>query len=194
MGDVLKVRNPQAHGCAILGSQENVGSNDSRGNLESAVPVINDPVFRSRKARWATTVLGGVLFAQGTGKLLDPGGYIAALEPFAVISDSLLWPVSLWPLGVLWLGTELVSGFGLLVAGLALAPPKRFARISAGLAVAVTAAYLLMTGQAYVRGLEIENCTCFGVYLAQRLSGFVLVQDIYMIVYATWQQRRIRIW
>ena len=60
--------------------------------------------------------------------------------------------------------------------------------------VAVTAAYLLMTGQAYVRGLEIENCTCFGVYLAQRLSGFVLVQDIYMIVYATWQQRRIRIW
>ena len=151
--------------------------------------MINDPAFRSKKARWATTVLGGVLFAEGFGKLLDPGGYVAALEPFAVIYDSLLWP-----LGVLWLSVELVSGLGLLVAGLALAPPKRFARISAGLAVAVTAAYLLMTGQAYLRGLEIENCTCFGVYLAQRLSWFVLVQDIYMIFYATWQQRRIRLW
>ncbi len=156
-------------------------------SLNEAVSMINDPAFRSRKARWATTVLGAVLFAQGTGKLLDPGGYVAALEPFAVVPESLLWPV-----GVVWLAAELVSGIGLLVAGLSMAPPRAFARVSAVLAVAVTVAYLLMTGQAYLRGLEIENCTCFGVYLAQRLGLFVLVQDIYMISYAIWQQRRVR--
>jgi len=38
--------------------------------------------------------------------------------------------------------------------------------------------------QGYLRGLTIDNCGCFGVYLSQRLSWFVLAQDALLLVYA----------
>ncbi len=38
--------------------------------------------------------------------------------------------------------------------------------------------------QAYLRGLPLDNCGCFGVYLTQRLSLFVLAQDALLLVYA----------
>lgn len=50
-----------------------------------------------------------------------------------------------------------------------------------------TAVSLVWAGlgvQAYARGLVVANCGCFGVYLAQRLSWFVLAQDALLLVYA----------
>ncbi|WP_406175876.1 hypothetical protein [Streptomyces sp. NBC_00996] len=41
-----------------------------------------------------------------------------------------------------------------------------------------------MRWQAYVRGLTVADCGCFGVYLTQRLGWFVLLQDVLMLVYA----------
>jgi hypothetical protein len=38
--------------------------------------------------------------------------------------------------------------------------------------------------QAYLRGLAVGNCGCFGVYLTQRLSLFVLAQDALLLLYA----------
>ncbi len=38
--------------------------------------------------------------------------------------------------------------------------------------------------QAYLRGIEVANFGCFGVYLSQRLSAFVLAQDVLLLVYA----------
>jgi hypothetical protein len=38
--------------------------------------------------------------------------------------------------------------------------------------------------KAYVRGLPVDNCGCFGVYLTQRLSLFVLAQDALLLLYA----------
>jgi hypothetical protein len=148
-----------------------------------------DPAFGSRKARWATTVLGAVFLAEGLGKLADLTGYVAALAPFSLFDESLLGPV-----GVTWMVAELASGAGLLIAGLGTNPPRGVIRFAAGLGLIVTLSYMVMTGQAYLRGLEIANCTCFGVYLPQRLSLFVLFQDAYMIGYAVWQFRRVRTW
>jgi len=39
-------------------------------------------------------------------------------------------------------------------------------------------------GQAYLHGLSVANCGCFGVYLAQRLSWLILAQDALLLVYA----------
>ena len=163
----------------LLLTQTGLTRSDSEEN------VVHSP--GSRKARWATTLLGAIIFSQGVGKLLDPPGYFAALEPFALFADTVLPP-----LGLLWMVVELLGGAGLLVAGWTRDPQAPLAKFAAGLAVAVTLSYLLMAGQAYLRGLEIENCTCFGVYLTQRLSGFVLLQDVYMLAYASWQWGTIR--
>ena len=38
--------------------------------------------------------------------------------------------------------------------------------------------------QAWLRGLEVPNCGCFGVYLTQRLSAAVLAQDGLTLLYA----------
>ncbi|MFI2369271.1 hypothetical protein [Streptomyces sp. NPDC018833] len=45
-------------------------------------------------------------------------------------------------------------------------------------------AWSLLAVQAYARGLTVANCGCFGVYLTQRLSWFVLAQDALMLCYA----------
>lgn len=45
---------------------------------------------------------------------------------------------------------------------------------------------LLWTGlglQGVLRGLEVANCGCFGAYLVQRLSWFVLAQDALLLGY-----------
>jgi hypothetical protein len=45
---------------------------------------------------------------------------------------------------------------------------------------------LLWTGlglQGVLRGLEVDNCGCFGLYLTQRLSWFVLAQDGLLLLY-----------
>jgi uncharacterized membrane protein YphA (DoxX/SURF4 family) len=131
------------------------------------------------RMKWARIILGVVLLAMGAGKLADVGGYAAALSTFRVIPDGALHVVA-----IAWLCAELAAG-ALLVAGV------RTARIGAPLAVCVNVAYAALTTQAYVRHLRVDNCTCFGVHLAQRLSWFVLVQDAYMIFLSLWVLRAV---
>lgn len=143
----------------------------------------------SRAKRWAVTLLGALLLAQGLGKALDLTGYAAALQSFDALPAALLWPVAL-----LWTTVELLSGAGLLATGLRLDPPRRASRGAAALGVAIAIGYALLTSQAYLRGLDVANCTCFGVYLAQRLSWFVLLQDAYMLIYSGWVLRKTAAW
>lgn len=49
---------------------------------------------------------------------------------------------------------------------------------------AVSVVWSLLAVQAYARGLAVANCGCFGVYLAQRLSWFVLLQGALTLLYA----------
>ncbi|MFF4500438.1 MauE/DoxX family redox-associated membrane protein [Streptomyces sp. NPDC001401] len=49
---------------------------------------------------------------------------------------------------------------------------------------AVSLVWSALAVQAYVRGLTVTNCGCFGVYLTQRLTWFVLVQDALTLLYA----------
>ena len=46
--------------------------------------------------------------------------------------------------------------------------------------------------RAYLRGLAVDNCGCFGLYLSQRLSWFVLLQDALLLVYAALMIRSAR--
>jgi len=121
---------------------------------------------------WARRILAVVLLAMGAGKLLDPSGYAHALAAFRVIPVAALTAVA-WS----WLACELAAGALLLIGGRA----ARIGVAGAILALAINVAYAVMTTQAYARHLSIDNCTCFGVHLRQRLSWFVLAQDAYMI-------------
>jgi hypothetical protein len=76
-----------------------------------------------------------------------------------------------------WLVAELVAG-ALLLA--------KKGRAGGVLALVINVAYAALTTQAYARHLAIDNCTCFGVHLRQRLSWFVLAQDAYMIAFSAY--------
>jgi hypothetical protein len=49
---------------------------------------------------------------------------------------------------------------------------------------AVSLVWSALAAQAYNRGLAVDNCGCFGSYLTQRLTWFVLLQDALTLVYA----------
>ncbi len=137
----------------------------------------------SRKARWALTVYGLVFLAQGLGKALDPDGYLAALAAFRVLEPEALWPPSL---GLLWTVLELLAGVAMLYGGLARAPAKQLALGGIMLALGLSCAYFSLDVGAFARHLPIQNCTCFGSYLPQRLSWLVVAQETAVIALLTW--------
>lgn len=129
---------------------------------------------------WARRILGLLLLAMGLGKLSDVAGYAHALAAFRVIPVAALAAVA-WA----WLAAELASG-ALLLAGERALAGGRAAIAGAVGAIVINLAYAAMTTQAFVRHLSIDNCTCFGVHLRQRLSWFVLAQDAYMIAFSAY--------
>ena len=129
-----------------------------------------------------TLFLGVLLVAQGAGKFGDWGGYLSALSAFAFFPDDGIYDVAtVWAIG------ELVAG-SLLVAGIVgTSPEPRIRMMGALSAMTVACAYLLLITQAYLRDLPILNCTCFGTYLSQPLSPFVLVQDLFVLFWSGWE-------
>ncbi len=143
----------------------------------------------SFSTRASITLLGLLLFAQGSGKLLDPEGYVDALAAFRVFPSS--W---LWSLAVLWLLAELTAGVLLVIAGWSREPLRKLALAGAWLALFISLAYLTLMSSAWSRDLHIANCTCFGGFLAQRLSGWVFLQEASMISWCLWQLVQISRW
>ncbi|MBA2536909.1 MAG: hypothetical protein H0V20_05675 [Actinobacteria bacterium] len=78
-------------------------------------------------------------------------------------------------------GAEIVAAVGLLASASVPRPIARAAGLS-GLLVAVM--WTALAAQAFARGLELDNCGCFGAYLAQPLRWWVLIEDAYMLVLA----------
>ncbi|MGP3974814.1 MauE/DoxX family redox-associated membrane protein [Streptomyces sp. 8N114] len=83
---------------------------------------------------------------------------------------------------------------GELVCGLwFLARPRSRALAPVWVFVAVSLVWSALTAQAYARELVVANCGCFGVYLTQRLSWLVLLQDALALLYAGLLLRAARI-
>jgi hypothetical protein len=55
----------------------------------------------------------------------------------------------------------------------------------AAAALAVAVAWSALALSAFVSGRAIENCGCFGVYLAQPLRWWVLLEDVEFVALAT---------
>lgn len=140
----------------------------------------------ARKARWGLVVYGLVFLAQGIGKALEPTGYMTALEAFHVLKPAALGPLSLGALALIWTVLELLAGVAMLYGGLSRTPAKQLTLGGIMLALGLSCAYLSLDVGAFARQLPIENCTCFGAYLPQKLSWFVLAQEILVIALLTW--------
>lgn len=118
-------------------------------------------------------VLGVVFTAMAAGQLASWSAMPSILDAYRLMPAPAL-PV----LAAGLIAAELVSGVWFL------ARPRSPAVTPIWIYAAVSVVWAGLGLQAYVRGLPVDNCGCFGVYLTQRLSLFVLAQDALLLIYA----------
>ena len=118
-------------------------------------------------------ILGAVYTAMAAGQMASWSQMPDILGAYRVL------PAAALP----WLAGALIAGE--LVAGVwLLARPRSHALAPVWVYTAVSVVWAALALQAQLRGLPVDNCGCFGVYLSQRLSWFVLAQDALLLGYA----------
>lgn len=121
-----------------------------------------DPPWWAIAARW---LLAAIFLATGLGKALDLPGFAAVLGPYRLLPEALLLPAAI----------ALTAAEFAIAAGLAWRPALRpAARAGLGLAL-LNAAVLTLT---LARGIALENCGCFGVFLARPLRPWTPLEDL----------------
>jgi Methylamine utilisation protein MauE len=111
-------------------------------------------------------------------------GQLASLDAFEDALSSYELPGGLQTAVVIGLpALEVLAALGLLGARVL---PRRAAYAAGLLGLVVAVAWTLLAVQAFARGLAVENCGCFGAYLAQELRWWVLLEDGYLLLLALW--------
>jgi hypothetical protein len=117
--------------------------------------------------------IGLVLFTTAVGKLLDARGFARILGSYQALPEGLLLPLAFAiPIAELALSIWLFSAVRL--AGAALA------------SAVVHFAYAIWSAVGVLRGLQLPNCGCFGVFLARPLGWSTVAEDILMVALSLW--------
>lgn len=112
--------------------------------------------------------IGGILVASALGKSLDVLGFIEVLKTYRAFPDTVLGPLAY---GVILV--EAVVGLWVL-AGLRLTESA----LAAGV---VNAGYAMWMTVSLMRGLELANCGCFGVFFPQPLRWYSPLEDLVLV-------------
>jgi hypothetical protein len=124
----------------------------------------------------AALVYAALLSSMAAGQLASLGRFGDALAGYGVFGPAAESAAVAVPLAEL-----------AVAVGLAIVPVRRAAGVL-GLAVALF--WSALAAQAFARGLKLENCGCFGAYLAQELRWWVLLEDAEFLLLAWWAGAR----
>lgn len=119
--------------------------------------------------RWFLRLfIGGVIFASALGKSLDLTGFVEVLKTYQIFPDLTLWPLALAVTGFEFvLGVWLLSGWRL--------------RAGALVALGLNAGYAVWMTISLLRGLELSNCGCFGMFFPQPLRWYSPLEDLVLV-------------
>ena len=112
--------------------------------------------------------IGGVLLATATGKFLDVPGFRAVLVTYQTFP---LWIIA--PVAWIMPSIELVLGLLLLF--------NQKLRLAALGSVALHLSFVALASSVLLRGLTLDNCGCFGVFLARPLTWGTVGEDLFMV-------------
>lgn len=118
-------------------------------------------------------VLGALCTAMAVGQLASFRHMPAILSAYGLVTGG-----AATALAVALIAGELVCGIWFL------ARPRSKVLAPVWVFTAVSVVWTVLAVQAYARGLTVPNCGCFGIYLTQRLSWLVLLQDALTLLYA----------
>lgn len=126
--------------------------------------------YRIVSCRMLRAGLGALIFATGAGKMLDIAGFAQVIDTyqFGFGMDALLAIAITIASIELLLGIWMLSGWHLARAAIA--------------AMALNAGYFVLMTSSLLRGLELDNCGCFGVYFASPLRWYSPLEDMALIV------------
>jgi hypothetical protein len=115
---------------------------------------------------------GLLLVTTAIGKLLDNRGFAAVIQTYQVgIPEGVLLPLGL-AISFSELGLALMIYEG------------RFMVRAAQLAIVMHAGYAGMAVLTNLRGIRLENCGCFGVFLARPMTWGTVVEDVILTLLA----------
>lgn len=123
-------------------------------------------------------LLGLLFLGMAAGQLADVTGFQAILATYDIASPRLL--------AVLLLSGELLAGAWLVLV------PRREPIVAAMVFAATSVLWSLLAVQAFLRGLALPNCGCFGIYRGQPLRWWVLGQDALLLLYSALLLERAR--
>jgi len=109
-------------------------------------------------------LLGAVLFGTALGKALDVSGFCDVIRTYDVLPEVLIWPSAVG---------MVLTEFGLSIWLLS----NRALAKAALCCAALHLVFLNWASLALIRGLDIPNCGCFGVFYARPLTVWTLVED-----------------
>ncbi|MFN7943816.1 MAG: DoxX family membrane protein [Blastocatellia bacterium] len=119
---------------------------------------------------WFSRLWLGVTFlATGAGKALDLPGFIGVMKTYELGL----------PEWALWTGGTAVTLFELALGGWILSGWRL--RQAAQFSVGMNLGYLGLLTSALWRGLELQNCGCYGVFLARPLRWYTPLEDVFLI-------------
>lgn len=121
-----------------------------------------------RFLRWFFFVL---MATTGVAKLLDMPGFIGIVATYRSLPDFLI-PPSAWALALSETGLAVWLAWG------------RHLRVAGVFIVLMHLMYLAWLVVSLLRGLQLDNCGCFGVYLARPLTWFSPLEDLSLLVMA----------
>ena len=124
-------------------------------------------------------VIGLVCFASALGKSLNLPGFVEVLRTYRLFADWSLWPIALGLTSLEWvLALWLLSG--------------RCLRQGALVALSLYALYAVGLVITLLRGLDLHNCGCYGVFFPQPLRWYSPLEDSVLVgmCYALWQSEK----
>jgi hypothetical protein len=125
---------------------------------------------------WACRVIVGmVCLVSALGKSLDLPGFVGVLSTYQFFPDWGLWLVAIGITGLEWLlALWLLSGW--CIESGALIALILYGLYAAGLVITL------------LRGLDLPNCGCYGVFFPQPLRWYSPLEDLVLVgmCYALW--------
>ncbi len=116
----------------------------------------------------ARLLIGGVLLASALGKSLDLQGFVDVLVTYRLFPDWSLSPLALGITGIEWvLAAWVLVGWQLSTAAL--------------IALSLNGLYALGLIITLLRGLDLPNCGCYGVFFPQPLRWYSPLEDLVLV-------------
>ena len=127
-----------------------------------------------RRPALAPLLYGLLLVGMAAGQLASFDALRRALGAYDLFGDAA-------STAVVVVVFELAAALGLLASA---SVPRSIGRAAGIAGLGVAGFWSALAAQAFARRLELDNCGCFGAYLAQPLRWWVLIEDAYMLVLA----------